>query len=90
MHDFFSQHTNQLVGFMCPLTTDTLDNNPKNGEIKMTAQTRTDTNSSGPIHLDSNQLEELDKLIKNLKKEVVVTKDNNSEKIPLTYEPENT
>ena len=32
----------------------------------------TDTNSSGPIHLDMEQMEELDKLIQNLKKEVIV------------------
>ena len=35
----------------------------------MTEKKGTDTNSSAPIHLDSEQLEELDKLIKNLKKE---------------------
>ncbi len=38
----------------------------------MNDKKRTDTNSSGPIHLDSVQLEELDKLIESLRKEVTV------------------
>jgi hypothetical protein len=40
--------------------------------MNMNEKKRTDTNSSGPIHLDMEQLEELDKLIHHLKKEVVV------------------
>ena len=41
------------------------------GETKMSERKRTDTNSSGPIHLDMEQIEELDKLIQNLRKEVI-------------------
>ena len=37
----------------------------------MSERKRTDTNSSGPIHLDMEQIEELDKLIQNLRKEVI-------------------
>lgn len=46
----------------------------------MNDKKRTDTDSSGPIHLDSVQLEELDKLIQSLRKEVIVPEKDKVEK----------
>jgi hypothetical protein len=79
MPNFFSHHTNQLVGFISTIATVNNNNILRNGEIKMTQKIGTDTNSSAPIHLDSEQLEELDKLINNLKKEVVAPRKTHPE-----------
>lgn len=46
----------------------------------MTKKPPIDSNSSHPINLDSSQLEELDKLIDNLKKEIVLPHKRISEK----------
>jgi hypothetical protein len=58
------------------------------GEKKMNERKRTDTNSSGPIHLDMEQIEELDKLIQNLKKEVIAPEKKSIQKTVTSAEAE--
>ncbi len=44
---------------------------------------KSDTNSSHPIDLDSEQIEELEKLIENLKKEIVFPPKKAGEKLTI-------
>jgi len=50
------------------------------GEMMMSERKGTGTNSSGPIRLDSDQLQQLDKLIQNLRKEVIVPAKKSADK----------
>lgn len=58
------------------------------GEITMSKEKGTDTNSSGPIHLDLDQLQQLDKLIQNLRKEVIVPAKKSADKSVTSSETE--